>query len=209
MPYELPPLPYAYNALEPSIDELTMHLHHDRHFAGYVNNLNTAVEKHAELFKMSVPELLRNINTIPEDIRTAVRNQGGGAANHTLYFDIMGPNAGGEPTGPLADAINKTFGSFDQFKTQLSSTGAGVFGSGWGWLVVNSSGGLAIQSTPNQDSPLMQGNVPVLGVDVWEHAYYLKYHNVRADYIKAWWNVVNWNNVARRYQAALKGEYLM
>jgi len=209
MPYELNPLPYGYDALEPSIDELTMHLHHDRHYAGYVNNLNTAVEKHAELFKMSVPDLLRNIQTIPEDIRTAVRNNGGGDANHALYFDIMGPNAGGAPSGALADAIDKAFGGFDQFKTQLAAAGVGRFGSGFAWLSVNSDGSLRIESTPNQDNPLMEGRVGILGLDVWEHAYYLKYYNQRADYIKAWWNVVNWNNVARRYQAALTGEYLM
>lgn len=208
MPYEAKPLPYPYNALEPAIDELTMHLHHDRHYVGYVNNLNTAVEKHPELFKMSVPDLLRNINSIPEDIRTAVRNQGGGAANHLLYFDIMGPNAGGEPTGTLAEAINRTFGSFDQFKTQLTQAGMGVFGSGWGWLTVNPDGSLRIESSPNQDNPLMYGRVPVFGVDVWEHSYYLRYYNMRGDYIKAWWTVIKWPEVERRYQAALKGEYL-
>src|SRR5579883_392546 len=208
MPYEVAPLPYAYNALEPNIDELTMHLHHDRHYAGYVNNLNTAVEKHPELFRMSIADLLRNINTIPEDIRTAVRNQGGGAANHNLFFDIMGPNAGGQPTGPLADAINRTFSSFDQFKTQFSSTAAGIFGSGWAWLTVDPSGAITLESTPNQDNPLMSGRIPFFGLDVWEHAYYLKYYNVRADYIRNWWNVINWANVARRYEAALKGEFL-
>lgn len=209
MPYQANPLPYAYNALEPSIDELTMHLHHDKHYVGYVNNLNVAIEKHPELFSKSVPDLLRNLNSIPEDIRTAVRNNGGGDANHALYFDIMGPNAGGEPTGALADAINKAFGGFDQFKTQLAAAGAGRFGSGFAWLSVNQGGGLVIESTPNQDSPLMEGRIGIVGLDVWEHAYYLKYYNVRADYIKAWWNVVNWANVARRYQAALNGEYPM
>lgn len=209
MPYEVAPLAYAYNALEPYIDEETMHLHHDKHYAGYVNNLNTAIQKHPDLFSMSIPELLRNINAIPEDIRTAVRNQGGGAANHNLYFDILGPNAGGSPSGALANAINQAFGSVDQLKADLSTAGGGVFGSGFAWLSVEPDGKLRVETQPNQDNPLMQGRVGILGIDVWEHAYYLKYHNVRADYIKAFWNIVNWSKVGQRYEAALKGQYLI
>lgn len=199
MPYSLPPLPYDYNALEPHIDEQTMRIHHDKHHGAYVNNLNAAVEKHAQLQNKSVEELLKSINTVPEDIRTAVRNNGGGHANHTMFWEIMGPHKGGAPTGAIGDAIKSTFGSFDTFKTQLNDAGAKRFGSGWAWLV-DAGGKLAIESTANQDSPLMEGKRPILGVDVWEHAYYLKYQNRRADYLAAWWNVINWDAVNKRFK---------
>ncbi len=202
MPYEVIPLPYPYNALEPYIDEQTMHLHHDRHHATYVANLNAAVEKHPELFSKTPEELISDLSAIPEDIRTAVRNNGGGDVNHTMFWQIMGPNAGGQPTGPLADAINATFGSFDNFKSQLTAAALGRFGSGWAWLSLNPDGTLRVESTANQDSPLSEGRYPIMGVDVWEHAYYLKYHNRRADYVNAWWNVVNWNAIAQRYDKA-------
>ncbi|MDI3257609.1 MAG: superoxide dismutase [Kyrpidia sp.] len=202
MAHQLPPLPYAYNALEPYIDELTMQIHHDRHHGTYVNNLNAALEGHADLQAKSIEDLLRGINSVPENIRTAVRNNGGGHANHTLFWEIMTPNGGGQPTGALADEINGTFGSFDSFKDQFSKAAAGRFGSGWAWLVVKQDGKLAITSTPNQDSPYMDGDTPILGLDVWEHAYYLKYQNKRPDYIAAWWNVVNWDGVAKRLAAA-------
>ncbi len=203
MAHELPPLPYPYNALEPHIDEQTMRIHHDRHHATYVTNLNTALESASpELRNLSIEELLRNINQVPENIRTAVRNNGGGHANHTLFWEIMGPNAGGQPSGELAAAINEAFGSFDKFKEEFTKAAMGRFGSGWAWLVVDKAGKLAITSTPNQDSPLMEGLTPILGLDVWEHAYYLKYQNRRADYVNAWWNVVNWNAVAQRYRQA-------
>ena len=202
MAHQLPPLPYANDALEPYIDALTMTIHHDRHHGTYVNNLNAALEKHPELANKSVEGLISNLNAVPEDIRTAVRNNGGGHANHTLFWDIMGPNAGGQPTGGLADAINKTFGSFDQFKQQLTAAAIARFGSGWAWLSLASDGSLRVESTPNQDNPLSDGRTPVFGVDVWEHAYYLKYQNKRPDYLTAWWNTVNWQNVARRYEAA-------
>ncbi len=196
MAYELPPLPYAYDALTAAIDEQTMRIHHDKHHAGYVNNLNAALEKHPEHQGKPVEELLRNLDSLPEDIRTAVRNNGGGHANHTLFWNIMSPNGGGEPTGALADEIKSTFGSFDAFKEQFSKAGATRFGSGWAWLVRTNDGKLAVTSTPNQDTPLMEGHTPLLGLDVWEHAYYLRYQNRRADYIGAWWDVVDWNNVA-------------
>jgi len=202
MAYELPPLPYDYNALEPYIDEQTMRIHHDKHHGGYVNNLNNALQGHEALASLSVEDLLRRINEVPENIRTAVRNNGGGHANHTMFWQIMKPNGGGSPTGALADAINQTFGSLDQFKAQLNDAGNKRFGSGWAWLVLDSSGKLQITSTANQDSPLMDGLYPVMGIDVWEHAYYLKYQNRRADYLNAWWNVVNWDEIARRYEAA-------
>ena len=192
MTHEVPPLPYDYAALEPHIDEQTMRIHHDKHHAAYVNNLNAALEKHPELLQKSVEDLLRNINTVPEDIRTAVRNNGGGHANHTMFWEIMGKGKGGAPSGALADAINSTFGSFDEFK----KAAVGRFGSGWAWVVDN-GGKIAIESTPNQDNPMMDGKKPVFGIDVWEHAYYLKYQNRRPDYIDAWWNVVNWNEVNR------------
>jgi Fe-Mn family superoxide dismutase len=203
MAHELPPLPYDYNALEPHIDEQTMRIHHDRHHGTYVNNLNAALEGHPDLQAKSLDELLRNINSVPESIRTAVRNNGGGHANHSLFWEIMSPNGGGQPTGALADAISSTFGSFEKFKDEFSKAAAGRFGSGWAWLVVD-NGKLAVTSTPNQDSPLMEGKTPILGLDVWEHAYYLKYQNKRPDYIAAWWNVVNWAEVGKRYEAAVK-----
>ena len=199
MPYALPPLPYDYNALEPHIDEQTMRIHHDKHHGAYVTNLNAAIEKHAQLQNKSVEELLKSINTVPEDIRTAVRNNGGGHANHTMFWEIMGPHKGGAPTGAIGDAIKSTFGSFDTFKTQLNDAGAKRFGSGWAWLV-DAGGKLVIESTANQDSPLMDGKRPILGVDVWEHAYYLKYQNRRADYLSAWWSVINWDAVNKRFK---------
>ena len=205
MAYEVPALPYEYNALEPTIDEQTMRIHHDRHHGAYVSNLNAAVEKHPELFSKSVEELISNLSAVPEDIRTAVRNNGGGHANHSLFWAILGPNAGGQPTGTLSDAINKTFGTFDQFKSQVQSAGATRFGSGWAWLSVTKDGSLLIESTANQDSPLSEGRTPILGVDVWEHAYYLKYQNRRPDYLAAFWNAVNWSAVAQRYEAARAG----
>jgi Fe-Mn family superoxide dismutase len=197
MAHELPPLPYPYNALEPHIDEQTMRIHHDKHHATYVTNLNNALGQHADLQGKSIEELLRGINNVPEDIRTAVRNNGGGHANHTMFWEIMGANAGGAPTGAIADAINSSFGSFDAFKEQFAKAGVGRFGSGWAWLI-NAGGKLAIESTANQDSPLMEGKKIVMGLDVWEHAYYLKYQNRRPDYISAWWNVVNWTAVNKR-----------
>jgi superoxide dismutase, Fe-Mn family len=199
--YEVPALPYAYNALEPHIDEQTMIIHHDRHHAGYVNNLNAALEGQEDLSSKSVEDLISNLNAVPENIRTAVRNNGGGHANHSLFWTVMAPNGGGAPTGELADAINSTFGSFEAFKEQFSKAAATRFGSGWAWLVVD-NGKLAVTSTPNQDSPLMEGKTPILGVDVWEHAYYLKYQNKRPDYISAFFNVVNWNEVNKRFAAA-------
>jgi Fe-Mn family superoxide dismutase len=199
MAFSLPPLPYDYNALEPSIDEQTMRIHHDKHHGGYVNNLNAAIEKHPELQNRSAEDLLKSINSIPEDIRTAVRNNGGGHVNHSMFWDIMGPGKGGAPTGAIGEAINSTFGSFDAFKTQMNDAGAKRFGSGWAWLI-DAGGKLAVESTANQDSPLMDGKRPILGVDVWEHAYYLKYQNRRADYLAAWWNVVNWDAVNKRFR---------
>ena len=208
-PFQLPPVPYPYNALEPHSDAQTMEIHHTRHHGAYVNNLNAALEKHPELQSWSLEQLLRNITAVPEDIRTAVRNHGGGHANHTLFWDIMGPGGGGQPTGALADAIAQTFGSFDRFKEQLSQAAIGRFGSGWGWLTVDANGRLVIESTQNQDSPLMEGRIPILGVDVWEHAYYLKYQWRRPEYVAAWWNTINWASVARRYEAALRGQALL
>jgi Fe-Mn family superoxide dismutase len=199
--YTLPPLPYAYDALEPYIDAQTMQLHHDKHHAAYVNNLNAAIEKHPELASRPLEALLRDLNTVPEDIRTAVRNHGGGAWNHTLFWEIMAPNAGGAPTGELARAIEAAFGSFENVKAEFEKAAYGRFGSGWAWLVKNDSG-LAVISTPNQDSPFSEGWIPLLTLDVWEHAYYLKYQNRRAEYVTNWWNVVNWDEVARRYANA-------
>ena len=201
MTYTLPELPYAYDALEPYIDVETMHLHHDKHHNTYVTNLNAAIEKHPELGEKSVEDLISDMNAIPEDIRTAVRNNGGGHANHTFFWEIMAPNAGGQPTGAIKEAIDETFGSFDEMKAAFKTAATGRFGSGWAWLVVN-NGKLEITSTPNQDSPLMDGQTPVLGLDVWEHAYYLKYKNVRPDYIEAFWNVVNWDKVNELFAAA-------
>jgi Fe-Mn family superoxide dismutase len=202
MAYEVPPLPYAYNALEPHIDEPTMHLHHDKHHAAYVTKLNAAVEKHPDLQKKSAEELIRNLGALPDDIRGAVRNNGGGHVNHTMFWQIMGPNKGGNPTGAVADAISKTFGSFDAFKEKFEAAGANQFGSGWAWLVRTKSGEFKVVSTANQDNPLSNGEFPVMGNDVWEHAYYLKYQNRRPDYLKAWWNVVNWDEVNKRLAQA-------
>jgi Fe-Mn family superoxide dismutase len=199
--HELPALPYAKDALEPHIDALTMEIHHGRHHATYVNNLNAALEGHDDLAAKSVEELISNLNEVPESIRTAVRNNGGGHANHSLFWQILSPNGGGEPTGELAAAINEKFGSFEKFKEQFADAAVKRFGSGWAWLVLQ-NGQLAVTSTPNQDSPLMEGATPLLGLDVWEHAYYLKYQNKRPDYIKAFWNVVNWEEVNKRYLEA-------
>ncbi len=201
MAFEVPALPYAYDALEPHIDETTMHLHHDKHHQAYVTNLNAAIEKHPELAAHSPEDLVKNLATLPEDIKAAVRNNGGGHVNHTLFWESMGPNAGGEPTGALAEAITSTFGSFDAFKTQFNDAGVKRFGSGWAWLVKGTDGKLAIVSTANQDNPLTDGHTPLLGNDVWEHAYYLKYQNRRPEYLAAWWNTVNWPIVAKRYDA--------
>lgn len=198
--HELPALPYPFDALEPHIDAQTMEIHHDRHHATYVNNLNAALEKHPELFDKSLDELLSNLDSVPEDIRTAVRNNGGGHANHTLFWEILSKNGGGAPSGELADAINSAFGSFEKFKEEFTKAATTRFGSGWAWLVVD-NGKLSVTSTPNQDSPIMEGKTPILGLDVWEHAYYLKYQNKRPDYINAFWNVVNWDEVAKRYAA--------
>jgi Fe-Mn family superoxide dismutase len=202
MAYEVPPLPYDYNALEPHIDEQTMRIHHDKHHAAYVTNANNALANHPDLAALPVEELLKDLSRVPENIRTAVRNNAGGHANHTFFWQIMGPNGGGQPSGALAEAINQTFGSFDAFKEELNKAGTGRFGSGWAWLTVDGSRALRVESTPNQDSPISEGRTPILGVDVWEHAYYLKYQNRRPDYLAAWWNAVNWNEVSRRYQAA-------
>lgn len=202
MAYEVPPLPYAYEALEPHIDAETMHLHHDKHHAAYVNNLNAALEKHPELADKSPEDLVRDLNSVPEDIRTAVRNNGGGHVNHTMFWQIMGPNGGGQPTGALAEAINKAFGDFDSFKQQFNDAGTKRFGSGWAWLCRDSSGNLHIESTANQDNPFSEDHFPIMGNDVWEHAYYLKYQNRRPEYLSAWWNVVNWAEVNKRYERA-------
>ena len=199
MAYELPPLPYDYSALEPYIDTQTMQIHHDKHHQAYVTNVNNALQGQDQLASMSVDDLLRNINQVPESIRTAVRNNAGGHSNHSMFWNIMKPNGGGEPTGDLASAIQQAFGSFDAFKTAFNDAGTKRFGSGWAWLVLDSSGKLQVISTANQDSPLMDGLYPVMGNDVWEHAYYLKYQNRRPEYLNAWWNVVNWDEVARRY----------
>jgi Fe-Mn family superoxide dismutase len=199
MPHSLPPLPYDYNALEPHIDDQTMRIHHDKHHGAYVNNLNAALEKHPDLQNRSAEDLLKSINSVPEDIRTAVRNNGGGHVNHTMFWEIMGPGKGGAPTGAIADAINSTFGGFDAFKTQVNDAGAKRFGSGWAWLV-DAGGKLVVESTANQDNPMMEGKRPILGVDVWEHAYYLKYQNRRPDYLAAWWNVINWDAVNKRFR---------
>ena len=202
MTHELPPLPYDYGALEPHIDAQTMQLHHDKHHATYVNNLNTALEKYPELQNKSAEDLIRDLNSVPEDIRTAVRNNGGGHVNHSMFWRIMGPNGGGEPTGAIADAINQAFGDFQTFKQQFNDAGAKRFGSGWVWLCRNGDGSLHVESTANQDNPMMEGHRPILGNDVWEHAYYLKYQNRRPEYLNAWWNVVNWDEVNQRFQQA-------
>lgn len=192
MAYTLPDLPYDYEALEPYIDVETMHLHHDKHHNTYVTNLNAAIEKYPELGEQSIEELVTNLNEVPEDIRTAVRNNGGGHANHSFFWEIMAPNAGGEPTGAIKDAIDQAFGSFEKMKEEFKTAATGRFGSGWAWLVLN-NGKLEITSTANQDNPLTDGKTPIIGLDVWEHAYYLKYKNVRPDYIAAFWDVVNWD----------------
>jgi Fe-Mn family superoxide dismutase len=197
MAYSLPPLPYPSDALEPHIDKQTMEIHHGKHHNAYVTNLNAALDKHPELQSKSLDDLLRGTNSVPEDIRAAVRNNGGGHANHSMFWQIMGPKAGGQPTGDIANAINAAFGSFDKFKEELKKAGVGRFGSGWAW-VINNGGKLSIESSANQDSPLMEGKKIVFGIDVWEHAYYLKYQNRRPDYIDAWWNVVNWNEINKR-----------
>ena len=198
MPHQLPPLPYDPAALEPHIDAQTMQIHHGKHHAAYVNNLNAALEKHPQLQNRDTESLIRDLSALPEDIRTAVRNNGGGHVNHTMFWQIMGPGGGGAPSGALGDAIKSAFDSFDAFKEQLTKAGVGRFGSGWAWLV-ESNGRLSIESTANQDNPMMEGKRPIMGVDVWEHAYYLKYQNRRPDYLAAWWNVVNWSEVAKRF----------
>jgi superoxide dismutase, Fe-Mn family len=210
MAFELPPLPYAYNALEPWIDEETMHLHHDKHHAAYVNNLNAAVAG-TEFENMPLDQLVRNLDRVPQEKRTAVRNNGGGDLNHTMFWEIMKPNGGGAPSGDLANAIDQAFGSFDAMKEAVNKAGAGRFGSGWAWVIVGQDGKLAVTSTPNQDNPIMVGvaevnGEPILGVDVWEHAYYLKYQNRRPDYLNAWWNTLNWDNIAQRYAKAKGGK---
>lgn len=201
MAFELPALPYAEDALEPYIDARTMSIHHDKHHAGYTNNLNAALEG-TEWANKSIEEILANLDKLPADKQTAVRNNGGGFANHSLFWQIMGPNAGGTPSGALADAINSAFGSFDAFKDAFAKAAATRFGSGWAWLVAESDGTVSVTSTPNQDTPLMEGKTPILGIDVWEHAYYLHYQNRRPDYISAFWNVVDWNKVGENYAAA-------
>ena len=215
MPFTLPDLPYAYDALEPHIDEQTMRIHHDKHHAAYVAKLNAALEGHADLADKSLEDLLANLDQVPESIRGAVRNNGGGHYNHTLFWEVMapgGPAGTFEEIGAAIDALVngfdgfvkliKTFGTFDAFQDQFNAAGAGRFGSGWVWLTVNANGDLAVESTANQDTPIMDGRTPILGCDVWEHAYYLKYQNRRPDYLAAWWNTVNWHEVAKRYQAA-------
>ncbi|MGK7912842.1 MAG: superoxide dismutase [Synechococcus sp.] len=200
--FTLPPLPYDYDSLNPYIDTQTMMLHHDKHHAGYVRNLNAAIAEYPELQDMSLEALLRSLGTLPEDIRTTVRNNGGGHANHSLFWVSMSPDGGGEPSGAIADAIAASFGDFDSFKEAFHTAGAKQFGSGWAWLVLNGDGDLEVTSTANQDSPLLDGNVPILGNDVWEHAYYLNYQNRRTDYLDAWWNVVNWDAVNQTYEEA-------
>ncbi|MCD8535664.1 MAG: superoxide dismutase [Verrucomicrobia bacterium] len=200
MAYTLPNLPYAHNALEPNIDTATMEIHHGKHHATYIAKLNAAIEG-SDLGSKSIEDLISNLDSVPENIRGAVRNNGGGHANHSLFWQIMCPNGGGSPTGALAEDIQSTFGSFDAFKEKFEAAGANRFGSGWAWLIVN-NGKLEVTSTPNQDSPIMTGQTPILGCDVWEHAYYLKYQNKRPDYLKAFWNVVNWNKVAELYSSA-------
>ena len=203
MAFELAPLPYAKDALEPHIDTLTVEIHYGKHHQTYVTNLNKAIAGKPELESQSLESLLKNLATLPSDVQGPIRNNGGGHANHTLYWNILAPNAGGAPTGALADAINSTFGSFDAFKEKIEAGGTGRFGSGWVWLVV-SGGKLEIVTTPNQDSPITDGKAPIFGVDVWEHAYYLHYQNRRVDYLKAFWNLVNWDAVTKNYEAALK-----
>ncbi len=202
MAFEVPPLPYDYNGLEPYIDTQTMQLHHDKHHAAYVTNLNNAIQGHP-FANLPVEQIITRLNEVPENIRTAVRNNAGGHINHTMFWQIMKPNGGGEPAGELATAINAKFGSFDNFKNAFNDAGAKRFGSGWVWLVLDRSGNLSVISTANQDSPLIDGYYPVMGNDVWEHAYYLKYQNRRPEYLAAWWNVVNWDEISRRFARAL------
>ena len=202
MAYTLPELPYPQDALEPHIDARTMEIHHQKHHGGYVSKLNAALEGHADLARKSIEELMRDLDAVPETIRTAVRNNGGGHANHSLFWTIMSPKGGGTPGGDLGKAVESTFGSFDKFREEFANAAANRFGSGWAWLCVKRGGKLHIESTPNQDTPLSEGHTPVLGLDVWEHAYYLNYQNRRPDYIAAFWNVVNWDEVARRFAAA-------
>jgi Fe-Mn family superoxide dismutase len=209
MAFTLPPLPYDYKALEPHIDEQTMRLHHDKHHAAYVNNLNAALESQPDLQNKSIEELMTTLDRIPEAIRTTVRNNGGGHVNHTMFWEMLARGGAKEPGGDLADAINSSFGGLAAFKEQFSKACVGRFGSGWGWLTADRSGKLAVESTPNQDTPLMSGKTPVLGCDVWEHAYYLKYQNRRPDYVAAWWNVVNWTDVAKRFEKARGREKAM
>jgi Fe-Mn family superoxide dismutase len=201
MAYELPPLSYPFNALEPHIDAKTMEIHHDKHHQAYITNANNALKDHPDLAAKPVDELIANLSQVPESIRTVVRNNAGGHSNHSFFWKIMAPNAGGAPKGKLADAITSTFGSVDAFKEKFQASGAGRFGSGWAWLVVNKEGKLEVASTPNQDSPIMEGLKPVLGVDVWEHSYYLLYQNRRPDYLKAWWNVVSWDQAEKNFLA--------
>ena len=201
MAFEVPALPYAYDALEPHIDEQTMHLHHDKHHQAYVTNLNAALDKHPELAGKSPEDLLKNLGDVPEDIKAAVRNNGGGHVNHSMFWEIMGPN-GGAPTGALAEAITSTFGSLDALKAAVNDAGVKRFGSGWTWLVKTADGKLAVVSTANQDNPMSDGSFPILGNDVWEHSYYLKYQNRRPDYLAAWWNTVNWEAVGKRFAAS-------
>jgi superoxide dismutase, Fe-Mn family len=200
MPFEVPPLPYEYDALEPHIDEQTMRLHHDKHHQAYVDNANKALEG-TDWADRPVEEVLQSLDSLPEDIRMAVRNNAGGHANHSFFWEIMSPQGGGEPDGELANAINSAFGGAQQLKEQVNDAGVKRFGSGWTWLVLD-GGSLAVTSTPNQDTPLSEGKTPILGIDVWEHAYYLKYQNRRPEYLEAWWNVVNWPEIARRYETA-------
>ena len=200
--FSLPELPYNYDALEPYIDEATMRIHHDKHHGGYVNNLNDLLKEHKILITMDIVELIKSLEKVPEDIRNKVRNNGGGHANHSLFWRTMSPTGGGEPKGKLADEVSTYFGSFASFKEKFTNTAMARFGSGWAWLVVN-KGELEVSDTPNQDSPIMEGKKPILGIDVWEHAYYLKYQNRRADYIQAWWNVVNWPQVAKNYEKSV------
>jgi Fe-Mn family superoxide dismutase len=205
MAFTLPDLPYDYSALEPHIDEMTMRIHHDKHHNGYVTNLNKALESAPALQNKSVDDLLKDLSKVPENIRTAVQNNGGGHYNHSMFWTIMGPKAGGEPSGELADALKAAFGDFASFKEKFNAAATGRFGSGWAWLVLDQGSKLAVVSTANQDNPLSSGQKPIMGIDVWEHAYYLKYQNRRADYISAWWNVVNWTEVTKRYKTAKGG----
>jgi Fe-Mn family superoxide dismutase len=194
-PYSLPQLPYPYDVLEPYIDKMTMEIHHTKHHQAYVNNLNSALEKYSEFHNLELEEILKNLDQLPEEIKTAIRNNGGGHYNHSLFWEIMGPNGGGEPKGKLKEEIEKNFGSFEEFKKLFSETAIKHFGSGWAWLVITSDKKLKVYSLLNQDNPLMNGDIPIMGLDVWEHAYYLKYQNRRAEYVEAWWHVVNWNKI--------------